>query len=81
MNWDDFLTEFESLSVCHLDNPSEIEKRAVGTFSYGPNGNSPSDKDAMANFYLDPSKHFQIKLNVTKPGLVKFQLLLGSRLS
>ena len=27
--------------------------------------------------YLDPQMHFQIKLKVTSPGLMKFQILLG----
>ena len=77
MSWDDFMTEFESLTVCHLDNPSEHEQRAVGTFVYGQGGNSPANKDEMSNDYLNPEKHFQIKLTVTSPGLIKFQLLLG----
>ena len=77
MSWDDFLSEFESLSVCHLDAPTEMERRAVGVFSYGENGNSPNDKDALATEYLDPKKHFQVKLTVKTGGLIKFQLLLG----
>ena len=48
---------------------------------YGEKGargiNSPDCKTAMAEMYLDPEMHFQIKLKVTSPGLVKFQLLLG----
>merc|ERR1711935_65420 len=78
MSWDDFLSEFESLSVCHLDDPSEMERRAVGTFSYGQNGNSPTDKDALAVEYLDPKKHVQVRLTVKTGGLIKFQLLLDS---
>ena len=35
MSWDDFLDEFESLTICHLDNDSEAEMRAKGTFRQG----------------------------------------------
>ena len=74
MRWDDFLVEFESLTVCHLDNDAEMEQRAKGTFRYGVN--SPSSKQHMTEHYLDPVFHFQIKLTVTDVGLIKFQLLL-----
>ena len=35
MSWSDFLDEFESLTICHLDNDNEIELRAKGTFRLG----------------------------------------------
>ena len=80
MSWEHFLEEFESLTVCHLNNDkAETEHRANGTFTYGPNGNSAQNKDEMASDYLNPAKHFQIRLKVTKAGLIKFQLLLGNR--
>ena len=63
MAWDDFLVEFESLTVCHLDNDAEMEQRATGTFRYGLN--SPTSKQHMTEHYLDPAFHFQIKLTVT----------------
>ena len=34
MSWDDFCEEFEQLTVCHLDDPQDMEKRVIGTFSY-----------------------------------------------
>ena len=34
MAWDDFCEEFEQLTVCHLDDPNDMEKRCIGTFSY-----------------------------------------------
>ena len=34
MSWDDFCEEFEQLTVCHLDDPDDMEKRVIGTFSY-----------------------------------------------
>ena len=34
MAWDDFCEEFEQLTVCHLDDPDDMEKRCIGTFSY-----------------------------------------------
>lgn len=34
MAWDDFCEEFEQLTVCHLDDPGDMEKRVIGTFSY-----------------------------------------------
>ena len=38
----------------------------------------PSNTEEMANDYLCPEKHIQIKLKITKKGLYKFQLTLGS---
>lgn len=36
MKWNDFIDEFENLSVCHLSQPDSIEyeKRVRGTFRY-----------------------------------------------
>ncbi len=38
----------------------------------------PSTTDEMANDYLCPEKHIQIKLTITQKGLYKFQLTLGA---
>ena len=38
----------------------------------------PSTTEEMANDYLCPEKHIQIKLKITQKGLYKFQLTLGS---
>ena len=75
MTWTDFLDEFEHLTVCHLDDGREMEQRAIGQFTYGLN--SPLNKLEMAVEYLNPAKHFQLKLDVRSGGLIKFQLLLG----
>ena len=33
MKWEDFCAEFENLTVCHLDDHHDIEKRLKGLFS------------------------------------------------
>ena len=75
MSWDDFLDEFENLTVCHLESQSEMERRVTGQFIYGVN--SPENLAEFSAVYLDSTKHFQFRLDVEKDGLVKFQLLLG----
>ena len=34
MSWDDFIQEFECLSVCHLDHDDDQERRVTGTFRF-----------------------------------------------
>ena len=75
MTWDDFLDEFENLTVCHLDSEGEMEQRVTGQFIYGVN--SPENLTGFSAVYLNSEKHFQFRLDVETEGLIKFQLLLG----
>lgn len=34
MDWEDFVAEFENLTVCHLPDPNDYESRARGIFRY-----------------------------------------------
>jgi len=82
MTWEEFMEEFEQLTVCHLavSSPSSpvFEMRAIGNFSY--NGNDcPSDIQDMCDNYLNPAKSLQFNLTIkqsAKSANIKFQLLM-----